>query len=238
MDGSTTDDRSDLPREYPEGAGADSIDFAALDSDDETVLHAPRDHWDSYAILHSEPPERRRVEGDYYIDATTGEVISDLWHGARDYRNGDTYAYVQPADRIPDHQPRDEWESDPQFVYDDATDAYYRYDPHYGRIAPTNVGRHTDLLEAYDWEATGTTTRHGIDVVTYRLSDTEPNDSRGVPAVEGTLKLGVEDGIVYAFDVTLDAEGEPRYTYTVRPETFPDHDWVETAREVTGANGA
>ncbi|WP_225336068.1 hypothetical protein [Halomicrobium urmianum] len=231
----TTSDQSALPKQYPDGAGPDSVNFSRLDPDDDTVLHAPRDRWDSYAIVYSEPPGRRRVEGDYYVNSSTGEVISDLWYGAKDYRNGDTYAYVQPAGQIPDHQPREEWESDPQFTYDDATDAYYRYDRHYGQIAPTNIGRHTDILDSYDWEAVDTTTHHGVPVITYQLSDTEPDDARVAPAVAGSLKLGVEDGIIYAFDITLDAEGEPRYTYTVRPAAFPDHDWVETARRVAAA---
>lgn len=233
-----TSDRSDLPQRYPDGAGPDAIDRSTLESDDTTVLHAPRDHWDSYAIVYTEPSDRRRVEGDYYINASTGEVISDLWYGAKDYRNGDTYAYVQPAERIPPHQSRDEWDADPQFTYDSVTDAYYRYDRHYGRIAPTNIGRHTDILAAYDWEAVDTTTHHGVPVITYRLSETEPDDSRVAPAVTGSLMLGSEDGVVYAFDITLDAEGEPRYTYTVRPAAFPDHGWVETARRVSAANGS
>ncbi|GAB3693138.1 hypothetical protein [Halorubrum pallidum] len=234
--GSQTSDQSDLPQRYPDGAGPESIDFSTLTSDDTAVLHAPREHWDSYAIAYSEPPDRRRIEGSYYIDASTGEVISDLWDGARDYRNGDTYAYVQPADRIRDQQQRDQWDADPQFTYHNATDAYYRYDRQYGQIAPTNVGRHTDLIDAYGWEAIAATTHHGVPVITYRLSDTEPDSDRGTPAVSGSLELGVDDGIVYGFDITLDAEGEPRYTYTVRPEPFPDHEWVETARRVASAN--
>ena len=221
-------------RQYPDGAGPDHIDFSTLESDDETVLDTPRTYWDSYAILFDEPPGRRRVEGDYYINSSTGEVISDLWDGAKDYRNGDTYVYVQPADQIPDEHRREELEADPAFVYHDATDAYYRYDPNYGQIAPTNIGRHTDILEHYDWEATTTTTHHGVSVVTYQLAETEPTDSRAPPAIRGSLELGVEDGIVYAFDITLDAEGEARYTYVVRPAPFPEHEWVETARRVAG----
>ncbi|OYR46595.1 hypothetical protein [Halorubrum sp. Ea8] len=238
-DESGSNGQSELPEEYPDGAGPDGIDFTTLESDDETPLHAPRDHWDSYAIVFDEPPDRRRVEGDYYVNSSTGEVISELWYGAKDYRNGDAYAYVQPADGLPDHQLRDEWESDPQFTYHDATDAYYRYDPQYGQIAPTNIGRHTEMVEPYGWEAVGTATHHGVPVVAYRLSDAEPEDSRATPAVEGSIELGVEDGIIYAFDLALDAEGEPRYTYAVRPEPFPDHEWVETARRISGsADGA
>ena len=237
-DGPTTSDQSDLPQQYPDGAGPDHINFSALNSDNNTVSHTPRDHWDSYAITYSEPPERRRVEGEYYINSSTGEVISDLWYGAKDYRNGDTYAYVQPAEQIPDHRPREELDSDPMFVYDNATDAYYRYDRHYGQIAPTNIGRHTDILHSYDWEATNTTTHHSVPVITYQLSDVEPDNSRVAPAVTGSLKLGVEDGIIYAFDVTLDAEGDPRYTYTVRPAAFPDHGWVETARAVAAESSS
>lgn len=235
---STPDEPSDRPAEYPDGAGPDSIDFSTLESDDETVLHAPRDHWNSYAILFSEPPDRRRIEGDYYVNSSTGEVISELWYGAKDYRNGDTYAYVQPADRIPDQQPRDEWDADPQFTYDATTDAYYRYDPNYGQIAPTNIGRHTDLLDAYGWEARTTATHHDVPVIIYRLSNGDPESDRGTPAVTGSLKLGVDDGIMYAFDITLDTETEARYTYTVRPAPFPTHEWVETARNVAATNSS
>ncbi|WP_324761110.1 hypothetical protein [Haloarcula montana] len=234
----TTSSRSELPQQYPDGAGPDHINFSTLDSDENTVLHAPRNHWDSYAIIYSEPPGRRRVEGDYYINSSTGEVISELWYGAKDYRNGDTYAYVQPAEQIPDHQPREEWDSDPQFTYHNATDAYYRYDPHYGQIAPTNIGRHTDILDSYHWEAVDTTTHHGVPVITYQLSETEPDNSPAAPAVRGSLKLGLEDGIIYAFDITLDAEGESRYTYTIRPAAFPNHDWVKTARMVATRNSS
>ena len=201
-------------------------------------MQTPRSHWDSYAILYSEPPERRRVEGDYYINSSTGAVISDLWYGAKDYRNSDTYAYIQPAKQIPDDHQREKFESDPAFVYDTATDAYYRYDRHYGQVAPTNIGRHTDILKYYDWEATNTTTHHGVSVITYQLSDTESDDSRVPPAITGTLQLGVEDGIVYAFNITIDDEGEARYTNTVRPAAFPDHGWVETARTVAAANSS
>lgn len=236
--GPTTERQSTLPQQYPSGAGPDSIDFSTLRSGDTTVLHTPRDRWDSYAIIYSEPPERRRVEGSYYINSSTGEVISDLWYGAKDYRNGDTYAYVQPAAQIQNQQAREELEADPSFVYDNATDAYYRYDRHYGQIAPTNIGRHTGILTAYGWEATNTTTHHGVPVITYQLSDTEPDDSRAPPAVTGTLSLGVEDGIIYAFDITVDADGEARYTYTVRPASFPDHSWVETARTVAAARNS
>lgn len=238
MEAPTTSSQSTLPQQYPDGAGPDSIDFSELRSDDTTVLHTPRDHWESYAIIYSEPPEHRRVEGSYYINSSTGEVISDLWYGAKDYRNGDTYAYVQPAEQIQNQQAREELEADPSFVYDNATDAYYRYDRHYGQIAPTNIGRHTGILDAYGWEATNTTTHHGVPVITYQLLDTEPDDSRVPPAVTGTLSLGVEDGIIYAFDITVDAEGEARYTYTVRPAPFPDHGWVETARTVAAASSS
>lgn len=166
-------------------------------------------------------------------------MIADLWYGAKNFRNGDTYAYVQPADRIPDDHQREEFESDPAFVFDNATDAYYRYDRHYGRVAPTTIDRHTDILEYYGWEATNTTTHHGVSVITYQLSDKEPNESRVPPAITGTLQLGAEDGIIYMFDITLDDdEGEARYTYSVRPAAFPDHSWVETARTVAATNSS
>lgn len=235
---STTENQTNANREYPDGAGPNQINFSKLDSDDDTVLHTPGAYWDSYAILYREPSDRRRIEGDYYISSSTGEVISDLWYGAKDYRNGDTYAYVQPADQIPDDHQREKFESDPAYVYDNGTDAYYRYDRHYGQAAPTNIGRHTDILTYYNWEATGTTAHHGVPVITYQLSDTESVESGAPPAITGSLKLGVEEGVIYAFNITLDDEGKARYTYTVRPATFPDHRWVNTARTVADSNSS
>jgi hypothetical protein len=235
----TTDSRATPRRDYPDGAGPDHIDFSTLESDDETVLQASQAHWDTFAIVYSEPPGRRRVEGDYYVNSSTGAVISHLWYGAKDYRNGDAYAYVQPAERVPDDRRREEYESDPSFVYDDETNAYYRYDRQYGQVAPTNVGRHTEILKYYGWEATDTSTHHGVPVIAYQLSAGEPGDPRVPPATEGTLLLGIENGIIYAFDLTVDGdEGELRYTYSVRPAPFPDHSWVETARTVAGANSS
>ena len=217
---------------YPDGAGPDYLDFSAL-AGNATLTHTPRDHWDSYAITYTAPPERRLVEGEYYIDSTTGEIVADRWHGATVYRNGTTYAFRQPAEGLDDHR-RDEFRSDPAFVYDDETDAYYRYDPQYGRIAPTNIGRHTAILDAYTWAAVETTTHHGVPVVTYRVTGTR-SDSRGPPAVNGTLQLGVDDGLVYAYEITLDTdEGPARYTYSVRPAPFPDHAWVDRARALAG----
>ncbi|MBV0903672.1 hypothetical protein [Haloarcula salina] len=221
---------------YPAGAGPDHINFTALEADEANVSHTPRSHWDSYAIVYTAPPDRRLVEGDYYIDSSTGEILTDRWHNATVYRNGTTYAFVQPADSLPAHQ-REQFTSDPQFVYDNATDAYYRYDPHYGQIAPTNIGRHPDILGAYTWTATNRTTHHGVPVITYRVSGERTTAADVPPALNGTLRLGAEDGIVYAFDITLDAaEREYRYTYDVHPAPFPDHGWVETARELAAAN--
>jgi hypothetical protein len=229
-------DGSAVDQQYPDGAGPDHIDFTTLDSDDQNVSHTPRAYWDSYSINYTAPPERPVVEGEYYINARTGAMISDLWNDARDYRNGTTYARVQPADGIPDEYRREQLESDDAYVYDDTTDAYYRYDQQYGQLAPTNVGRHTDILEFYAWEATNTTTQYGVPVITYRVAGRDTDNSRVSPG-SGTLKLGVEDGIVYAYDMTLDTdEGAARYTYEVRPAPFPGHDWVETAREVSAAN--
>lgn len=222
---------------YPEGTGPDHVDFSTLDADDANVSHAPREHWDAYAIVYTEPPERPRVEGNYYVNASTGEVVSERWYDARDYRDGDTYAFVQPAGSIPDEHRREQFESDDSFVYDDATDAYYRYDPHYGRIAPTTIGRHTDLLEAYTWEAVDATTHHGVPVVTYEVTGTRSNDSRAPPAQNGTLRLGVDDGVVYAFDLTVADDGTTyRYEYEVRPAPFPDHDWVARAKALAAGN--
>ncbi|WP_458208096.1 hypothetical protein [Haladaptatus sp. NG-SE-30] len=234
---STTDGLVKSDQQYPNGTGPNHIDFSTLNSDNNTALDIPQIHWNSYAIVYTEPPDHRRVEGEYYINASTGEVISDLWYGAEDYRDGDTYAYVQSAEQIPDEYQREQFKSDPSFVYDNTTNAYYRYDRHYGQVAPTNIGQHTDILEYYRWKATDRTTHHGVSVITYQLADPEPNKSRGTRAITGTLQVGVEDGIIYAFDITLDDdEGELRYTYSVRPAAFPDHDWVETARTVVTTN--
>jgi hypothetical protein len=226
----------DGDQSYPEGAGPDHVNFSALEADGTNVSNAPRAHWDTYAIVYSAPEERRLVEGDYYIDATTGAIVGQRWHDGTVYINGSTYAFVQPADSLPDHQ-REQFDSDPQFVYDDGTDAYYRYDPHYGEIAPTNIGRHPDILRGYTWTATNTTTHHGVPVITYRVTDVRPTAADIPPPRNGTLRLGLEDGVVYAFDLTLDADGGTyRYTYDVRPAPFPDTDWVDTARALTAGN--
>jgi hypothetical protein len=224
-------------REYPENAGPSHIDFAAFDADDRRVQNSPRDHWESYAIVYTAPSERRLVEGDYYINSATGEIIGERWNDARVYVNGSTYAFVQPADTIPEHR-RGQLESDDAFAYHEATDAYYRYDRHYGSVAPTNIGRHPDMLEAYTWEATDTTTHHGVPVITYRATGSR-TDTRAPPIVNGTLQLGVDDGVVYAFDVTVDAdERNYHYTYDVKPAPFPDHEWVDRAREIATENTA
>lgn len=216
---------------YPPGAGADHINFSALGAGDANLTHTPREHWDSYAIRYTAPPERRLVEGEYYINSSTGEIIADRWHDAKVYRNGAEYAFLQPAEGLAEHR-REQFDSDSEYVYDDATDAYYRYDPRYGRIAPTNIGRHPMLLDAYTWEATGTTTHHGVPVITYRATGTRP-DSQAPPAVNGTLRLGVDDGLVYGYEVTQDAEGgRYRYAYSVEPAPFPEHEWVDTARDL------
>lgn len=223
-------------RTYPEGAGPDGIDFAAIGGDAD-LTHAPRDHWDSYAIRYSAPPERRLVEGQYYVDSTTGEILAERWHDAEVYRNGTTYAFVQPAGSLPEHR-REQFASDPQFVHDDATDAYYRYDPDYGRLAPTNIGRHTAMLDAYTWVADDATTHHGVAVITYRVTGTR-TDAQAPPPVEGTLRLGAEDGLVYAYDLAVDADGDTyRYAYSVEPAPFPEHEWAETARTLADDDGS
>jgi len=221
---------------YPAGAGPDHINFSVLEADDTNVSHTPRMHWDSYAIVYTAPPDRRLVEGDYYINSETGEILAKRWHNASVYRNGTTYAFVQPADSISERQ-REELKSDDAYVYDNTSDAYYRYDPNYGQLAPTNIGRHPAILDAYTWTATNTTTHHGVPVITYRVSGERATAADVPPPINGTLRLGVEDGIVYAFDITLDAdERDYRYTYDVRPAPFPDHSWVDTARGLTAAN--
>jgi hypothetical protein len=222
----------DADRTYPPGAESDHINFSALDAGNANLSHTPRTYWDSYAILYTAPPERRLVEGEYYINSSTGEIIADRWHDAKVYRNGTTYVFFQPAESLPEHQ-REQFASDPQFVYDNTTNAYYRYDPHYGHIAPTNIGRHTVLLDSYTWEAINTTTHHGVPVITYRVTGTR-TDSQVSPPIDGTLRLGVDDGIIYGYDLTLDADERPyHYTYSVRPAPFPEHKWVDTARDLT-----
>lgn len=222
---------------YPAGAGPNQINFSTLNADNANVSYTPREYWDSYAIIYTAPPERRLVEGNYYINSTTGEIIGQRWHNATVYINGSTYAFVQPADSIPEHR-RGQIESDPLFVYDNTTDAYYRYDPRYGQIAPTNIGRHPNVIpDAYAWTAVNTTTHHGVPVITYRVEDERTPAADIPPAINGTLRLGVEDGIVYAFDITVAGdERDLRYTYDVRPTPFPDHSWVDTARELASAN--
>lgn len=223
-------------QQYPDGAGPDRINFSTLKSDDTNVSYAPRERWESYAIRHTAPPDRRFVEGDYYINSTTGEIIADRWDNGTEYINGSTYAYVQPADSLSERE-RAEYEDDDAYVYHNATDAYYRYDTQYGSVAPTNIGRHTAILEAYTWEAVETTTHHGVQVITYQVTDKRTADSNAPPPVNGTLQLGLEDGIIYSYDLTVEREEtEYRYTYEVRPAPFPDHEWVDTARAVTTGN--
>jgi len=229
---------SDQP--YPDAAGPDHINFSSLDTDNATVSHIPRKYWDSYAILYTAPSERRLVEGDYYINSTTGEIIGQRWHNATVYIDGSRYAFVQPADSISERQ-REQFESDPAFVYHNTTDAYYRYDPHYGQTAPTNIGRHTMIVNPYTWEATNTTTHHGVPVITYRVTGRQA-DAQVPPPISGTLQLGSKDGIIYAYDITLDADEQTyHYTYDVRPAPFPNHEWVDTARAIatnTTKNGS
>ncbi|AAV44773.1 unknown (plasmid) [Haloarcula marismortui ATCC 43049] len=227
-----------LDETYPAGAGPDHINFSALEEDDMNVSHTPREYWDSYAIIYTAPPDRPLIEGDYYINSNTGEILADRWHNATVYRNGTTYAAVQLVDDIPNERQREELESDDSYVYHDATDAYYRYDPRYGQIAPTNIGRHPDLLDGYTWTATNRTTHHGVSVITYRVTGKRATAADDAPPLRnGTLSLGVEDGIVYAFDITFGRDGRTgRYTYDVRPASFPDHSWVDTARAVASEN--
>lgn len=228
---SAPSDPLDSDRTYPPEAGSNQINFSALNADEANLSHTPRKHWESYAILYTAPPERRLVEGEYYVNSSTGEIIADRWHDAKVYRNGTVYVFFQPAESIPEHQ-RGQFASDPQFVYDNMSDAYYRYDPRYGHIAPTNIGRHTMLLDSYTWEAVNTTTHHGVAVVTYRVTGTRTG-SQAPPVINGTLRLGVEDGIIYAYELTQDADERPHhYTYSVRPAPFPEHEWVDTARDI------
>jgi hypothetical protein len=230
----TSAQQSDIEA-YPAGAGPDSIDFSVVGGDEATLLSLSHDGWESYAFRYDEPADRPRVEGEYYVDTTTGEIVSDLSDDARDYRDGEEYASVQPAGPLSDRE-REQLEDDPAHVYDADTDAYYRYDPQYGEVAPTNVGRHATILESYEWTATGETTHHGVAVVTYELASEEASNSNAPAASAGSLSLGVDDGIVYAFDLTLDVDDKARYTYSVEPAAFPDHEWVETAKRVAGSD--
>ncbi|SFK98050.1 hypothetical protein SAMN04487950_1725 [Halogranum rubrum] len=217
---------------YPAGAGPDSVDFEALDADEHNVSYAPREHWDAYVLNYTEPDEGARVEGVYYINSTTGEILADRWHDAKVYRHGKTYVFYQPASGLDEHR-REMFEADNQFVYDDTTDAFYRYDPHVGKIHPTTIGRHPDILELYTWEAVGTENHYGVPVLVYRATGERSGDY--VPQlVEGTFELGVDDGVIYGFDITVREEGEYHYTYDVAPTEFPDHEWVDTAERLAG----
>ena len=224
-------------QEYPDGAGPDFLNFSTLNADNGSVENSPRGYWESYAISYTAPPERPLVEGNYYINSTSGEIIGERWDDATVYINGSTYVFVQPADSISERE-REQLDSDDAFVYHESTDAYYRYDPRYGSVAPTNIGRHPTILEAYTWEATNTTTHHGVPVVTYRATGRH-TDTRAPPIVDGTLQLGVEDGVIYAFDITVDGdERDYHYTYDVKPAPFPDHDWVDRAEAIAGENAS
>ena len=228
---------SGTAEEYPDGAGPDHINFTALEEDSANVSHTPRGYWDSYAIVYTEPTDRRRIEGDYYIDAKTGEVLGDRWRDAWVYRNGSTYAFVQPADAIRDRK-REEYANDPEFVYHDATHAYYKYDSQYlSGLETTNIGTHPTVAETYTWTALDRTTHHGVPVINYRVTGTSDEDSGAPSPAKGILRLGAEDGIVYAYELTLTDDGETfQRTYEVRPASFPDHEWVQTARAVAGEN--
>jgi len=222
-------------QEYPDGAGPNHLNFSALTTDNRSAENSPRDYWESYAISYTAPPERPLVEGNYYINSASGEIIGERWNDATVYINGSTYAFVQPADSISERE-REQLDSDDAFVYHEPTDAYYRYDPHYGSVAPTNIGRHPAILDAYTWEAINTTTHHGGPVVTYRATGTRA-DSRGPPIVDGTLQIGVDDGAVYGFEITVDGgEGNDHYTYSVKPAPFPDHEWVDRAETIAAEN--
>lgn len=228
---------SSSDQEYPDGAGPNHINVSALSTDNRSVKYSPRDYWESYAIIYTASSERRLVEGNYYINSSTGEIIGERWNDGRVYINGSTYAFVQPADTLSDRE-RKQLESDDTFLYYEVTDAYYRYDQHYGSVAPTNIGRHPNLLKAYTWEAIDRTTHHGASVITYRATGSR-TDTRAPPVVNGTLQMGVEDGVIYAFDITVDGdEGDYHYTYDVKPAPFPDHAWVDRAQKIAAENSS
>ena len=231
-------DSDSLPagQDYPPGAEPNGINFTTLDSTETNLTHTPRTHWDSYVLGFTETPDRPPVEGTYYINSTTGEIITDRFHGATAYRNGSVYAFVQPAEGLTNDHQREQFADDDAYVYDNATEAYYRYDPQYGQLAPTTIGRHDAIVESYTWEAVNTTTHHEVPVITYRLTGRQPDADRAQPAEAGTLRLGVDDGVIYAYDLTLETgDNTSRYSYQVRPATFPDHEWVQTATRLHSA---
>jgi len=234
-----TGDNTALPADqaYPPGAGPTGINFTALDVAETNLTHTPRAHWESYVLGFTETPDTPPVEGTYYINATTGEIITDRFHNATAYRNGSIYAFRQPAAELPTDRGREELAADEAYTYDNATDTYYRYDPRYGQLAPTTIGRHTDIVDAYSWEAVNTTTHHGVPVISYQLTGRQPDADRAQPAEVGTLQLGVDDGLIYAYDLTLDAtDATANYSYQVRPAPFPDHEWVSTAKRLQSSN--
>lgn len=225
-------DSGSLPadQDYPPGAGPNAINFTTLDSTETNLTHTPRAHWDSYVLGFTETPDTPPVEGTYNINSTTGEIIADRFHGATVYRSGSVYAFVQPAEGLTNDHQRKQFADDDAYVYDNATEAYYRYDQQYGHLAPTTIGRHHAIVESYIWEAVNTTTHHGVPVITYRLTGRQPAADRAQPAESGTLWLGADDGVIYAYDLTLETgDNTSRYSYRVRPAPFPDHEWVQTA---------
>ena len=231
-----TNDTTALPadQQYPPGAGPNVINFTALDAAETNLTHTPRRHWESYVLGFTETPDTPPVEGIYYINATTGEIITDRFHGATAYRNGSIYAFRQPAAALPTDRHREELAADEAYTYDNTTDTYHRYDSRYGKLAPTTIGRHTDIVEAYTWEAINTTTHYGVPVITYRLTGQRSDADRAQPAEAGTLQLGVDDGLIYAYDLTLDANNATdTYRYQVRSAPFLEHEWVRTAKRLS-----
>ena len=228
-----TSDSAALPadQQYPPGAGPTGVNVTALDAVETNLTHTPRAHWESYVLGFMETPDTPPVEGTYYINATTGEMITDRFHGATAYRSGSIYAFRQPAGALPTDRHREELAADEAYTYDNTSDTYYRYDPRYGKLAPTTIGRHTDIVAAYTWEAVNTTTHHSVPVITYRLTGQRSDADRAQPAEAGTLQLGVDDGLIYAYDLTLDGtDATANYSYQVRPAPFPEHEWVKTAK--------
>lgn len=71
------------------------------------------------------------------------------------------------------------------------------------------------------------------------MTGTRTDDPQVLRALDGTLQLGVEDGILYIYDITLEGDGtDDRYTYDVKPAPFPDHDWVDRVRDVAATDGS
>lgn len=232
---------------YPDGAGPNHVDVAALIGGDDTPsAHTPGDAWETYVVRTSiSHADAYTLHTTHYIDSLTGERLTHtesaaVGYAAMEYANATTYAFVYPnASDINDSDTRENLEE--TATYDPETDAYYIYDENpdrYAADAPTAhitavVGGNDRLLEQYTWKAVGTTTQHGVAVITYRLTGRHPAYHESAEPAEGTLLIGVEHGVIYAYDIRVDSTmGQTHYQYRAMPADFPGHDWVSTAAAV------